>query len=698
VIANLSRRVVHATSQALLLGCLAAGVLLTPAQAGSIRFFGAGVNDIDRVKIRIDDPNNSNPGPPADIGNGAFTIEFWIKGSAADNNNSVRCGAGVYGWIDGDIVIDRDRFNLPRSWGLSLGQGRVAFGVNVTNANIITVCGDVSVLDNQWHHVAVTRAAGGTISIFIDGVLDESVAGPSGDLSYPDDGQPSGNNCGGAPCLNSDPFIVIGAEKHDAVPGQLKFNGFIDEVRLSNNVRYSGNFTPSTTAFTTDANTAGLYHFDEATTGNCTSGTVINDAAGNASPGECRFGGSPGGPVWSTDTPISGGGGGNAGTLQFSAPTSAVTEGTANVVLTVTRTGGTTGAVSASYTSADGTAFAGTDYTAVNNTVSWGAGSSTAQTITVPITDDSDVEGSQTFTVTLSAPSGGATLGAPATSTVTITDNDAPGTIQLSASTYAVTEGTATRVVTVARVNGVAGPATVNYATSDGTATQGQDYTPANGTLTWNASEGGNKTFTVAISDDTQVESAETFNVTISAASGAQLGTPTSAVVTITDNDSAGTLQFSAATYTAGENAGTQTIAVSRSGGTSGAAGVNYATSNGSATSPADFTALTGSLNWADGETGAKTFAITLADDSAVEGAESFTVALSNPAGAVLGTPANATVTITDNDSSGGGNSSGGGGGGSFGVLLLGLGLVLCGLKFDVLHIRRRQGILRPRL
>ena len=85
-----ARRSPHCAASLLALtGLMVSGA----AEAGSIRFFGNGANDIDRVKIRIDDPANNNPGPPADIGAGNFTIEFWIKGAAADNTNTVRCGA-----------------------------------------------------------------------------------------------------------------------------------------------------------------------------------------------------------------------------------------------------------------------------------------------------------------------------------------------------------------------------------------------------------------------------------------------------------------------------------------------------------------------------------------------------------------------------------------------------------------------------
>ena len=64
--------------------------------------------------------------------------------------------------------------------------------------------------------------------------------GPDGDISYPDDGVP-GNFCGG-PCNNSDPFLVIGAEKHDAGAAYPSYRGRFDELRVSSVLRYAANF------------------------------------------------------------------------------------------------------------------------------------------------------------------------------------------------------------------------------------------------------------------------------------------------------------------------------------------------------------------------------------------------------------------------------------------------------------------------
>ena len=99
------------------------------------------------------------------------------------------------------------------------------------------------------------------------------------------------------------------------------------------------------------------------------------------------------------------------------------------------------------------------------------------------------------------------------------------------------------------------------------------------------------------------------------------------------------------------------------------------------------------------GETGERTFNVTIADDSQVESAESFTVTLSNPSGASLGTPSSATVTISDNDStSPPPSNSDGGGGGSLSHAFLLLMLVLLASKLDALHFRRARGILPRRL
>ena len=108
--------------------------------------------------------------------------------------------------------------------------------------------------------------------------------------------------------------------------------------------------------------------------------------------------------------------------------------------------------------------------------------------------------------------------------------------------------------------------------------------------------------------------------------------------------------QFSASSYSVIEDCTTITIAVNRTGDASGAASVDYSTSNGTASERSDYITAIGKLTFAPGET-SKSFVVLINDDSFVEGNETFNVNLSNPSGATLGAPAIATVTIIDNPS-----------------------------------------------
>jgi hypothetical protein len=224
------------------------------------------------------------------------------------------------------------------------------------------------------------------------------------------------------------------------------------------------------------------------------------------------------------------------------------------------------------------------------------------------------------------------------------------GMLQLNASSYSIGEAAASLTVTVIRINGSNGTASINYATSNGTALAGADYTSASGTLNWANGDSADKTFVVPIINDAIFQGNLTFTVTLSGASGAAAGAPAAAIATIVDDESppTGTLQLGASTYSVAENGSSLTITVTRVGGSSGAASINYATSNGTALAGSDYTSTSGTLNWAAADSANKTFTIPILDDALVEGDEAFTVTLSGTTGAAAGTPAAATITITD--------------------------------------------------
>lgn len=268
----------------------------SPARAAdtSLRFYGHGSGDVDRVKIPLDAPAR-----PVDVG-GDFTLEFWMKATPGENG-ATGCVPGNDGWITGHTIFDRDVYGAGDrgDFGVSLFTSGLAFGVADASAGT-GLCGSTPVDDGAWHHVAVTRsAATGEIRLFVDGAPDGSAAGPTGDLAYRD----------GRSGFPADPFLVIGAEKHDAGAAYPSFSGWVDEVRVSSVIRYAAAFAPPAGPFVSDASTVALYHLDEGPVGPCT-GAVLDasGAAGGPSDGACSHGGGgTSGPRYSTDVPTYGG-------------------------------------------------------------------------------------------------------------------------------------------------------------------------------------------------------------------------------------------------------------------------------------------------------------------------------------------------------------------------------------------------------
>ena len=147
-----------------------------------------------------------------------------------------------------------------------------------------------------------------------------------------------------------------------------------------------------------------------------------------------------------------------SGTLQFSAATYTVAENGGSATITITRTGGSAGAVGVTFATSNGTATAASDYTAVSQTVSFASGDTANKTVSIPITDDTVVEGNETVNLALTNPTGGATLGSPSTAVLTITDNDTAGTSLSVSPTNIVPGGTVT-----ATWNGIVTPSPTDW-------------------------------------------------------------------------------------------------------------------------------------------------------------------------------------------------------------------------------------------
>ena len=301
--------------------------------------------------------------------------------------------------------------------------------------------------------------------------------------------------------------------------------------------------------------------------------------------------------------------------------------------------------ITVAYATTDGTAAAGADYTAGSGTLQFAPGEA-SKTLRVPTVEDTVDEQTETFTVSLSNPTGATIQDGAATGT--ITDDDGPVTTLplLNIADATVEEGeVAGFLVTLSRI--ATQTVTVAYATADGTATAGADYTAGSGTLQFAPGE-ASKTIRVATVEDDTREQTETFTVSLSNPTGATIQDG-AATGTITDDDGPVTtlplLNIADATVEEGEVAGflvtlsrivTQTVTVA------------YATADGTATAGADYTAGSGTLQFAPGEA-SKTIRVATVEDDTREQTETFTVSLSNPTGATIQDGA-ATGTITDDD------------------------------------------------
>ncbi len=230
--------------------------------------------------------------------------------------------------------------------------------------------------------------------------------------------------------------------------------------------------------------------------------------------------------------------------LQFSAATASVAENGGSVVLTVQRTENASGAHAVSFATANGTAQAGTHYTAASGMLNFGDGV-TSRTITVNITNNAAPNADRTFTVALSAPTLGAELGTPATITVTIVDDDTAGPageFSFTSATASYGEGDGTVQVTVQRTNGSSGLARVRVVRANAPgghpdASSSDVRLLGNGLLTFNDGV-TTQTIGVEIKDDALFEGAEDFLLKlVQPTGGASIGTPGEQVVTITDND-----------------------------------------------------------------------------------------------------------------------------------------------------------------
>ena len=154
---------------------------------------------------------------------GSFTAEFWFH-----TGNRIEIGSGK------DVTpSDYDYFRLGTN-----GNGYAFFQCRSDSVTVTTATGSTLVNDNSWHHIAGVRDANGNMTLYVDGVSAATATN-------------SGN-------LGTSETITIGAFDYESTGNDVWGTGYLRDVRISSNVRYSANFTAPTQALTSDSDTTLL--------------------------------------------------------------------------------------------------------------------------------------------------------------------------------------------------------------------------------------------------------------------------------------------------------------------------------------------------------------------------------------------------------------------------------------------------------
>ena len=311
------------------------------------------------------------------------------------------------------------------------------------------------------------------------------------------------------------------------------------------------------------------------------------------------------------------------------------------------------GGVALKYSTANGTATAGSDYEAKTNAdVPVIAEGDKTATFTVPLEEDARDEPNETFTVTVKHAEGG-----DKTATGTITDDDAPPSVTIGDAT--VTEGDsgdtpANFNVQLSTPSGKS--VVVRYDTVNGSATSPSDFDGGSGQITIAPGQAGG-TITVNVNGDEAVEPNEQFTVVLTSADNATVPGGSQGVGTINNDDSAPTVSsVGDASVTEGNSGEVDAdFVVTLSKAAPGPVAIRYSTTASSATSPSDYDGVTnGTLNIPAGQSSG-TITIKVNGDTVPEGtgnprAETFFVDLLSATGATLGSDTRGTGTIVDDD------------------------------------------------
>jgi uncharacterized delta-60 repeat protein len=260
--------------------------------------------------------------------------------------------------------------------------------------------------------------------------------------------------------------------------------------------------------------------------------------------------------------------------------------------------------------------------------------------------------------------------------------SDGAGILSVSRAYVDAVEQDGQAVVHVRRSGGSSGSVSIDYQTvlSDGSAVEGEDYSPVSGQLTWVDGDASEREIIVPIEEDAgPAESYESFRVKLSGVQGgAGIGTQNATITILPDGSPAGQISLINLPQDVGES-GVAQVWVSRDYYCSGAISATLTPVGESATAGEDFDPEPVVLSWNDGECDSRYVEIPIPDDTAREGRETFALELSAPTGgAILGAVSSGEIAIEESDqprppAPGAGRNGGGGAAEFLALLLLGL-------------------------
>ncbi|MEM9000242.1 MAG: Calx-beta domain-containing protein, partial [Bacteroidota bacterium] len=292
------------------------------------------------------------------------------------------------------------------------------------------------------------------------------------------------------------------------------------------------------------------------------------------------------------------------------------------------------------------TAISGVDFTALSGNVEIMNGSSTATILLSPI-NDLVVEPNETVVVNLIGGTG-YTIGTDISASITIIDDD---TAEISINNTTVNEDDGTAMFTVTLMGEVQNGFSVNYATSNGSALSGSDYTAETGAITFDGNDSESENIAITITDDDLTEIAENFLVNLSS--------PTETDVIITDGEGSAvindndTATLAIGDVVADESDGTALLTVTLSGSVENNFTVNYTTADGTAIAGSDYQAISGPLTFDGDNNESDAIVVNLIDDNLIESTETFGIQLTSITNSLVtfsGGDDTAIVTVTDDD------------------------------------------------